>query len=68
MDCPCPKPANSGWSVFSRTAKAVLGIPDYEAYVAHVAERHAGAVAMSREAFFAAKQDARFGSTGMRCC
>jgi len=68
MDCPCPKPANNRWSLVARTARAVLGVPDYEAYLAHMAERHPGGVALTREAFFAARQAARFGRGGMRCC
>jgi len=68
MICPCITPANSRWSLWRSTARAVLGIPDYEAYLVHHAARHEGAPAMTREAFIEARLAARFGGGGMRCC
>jgi len=58
MDCPCPKPANNRWSLVARTARAVLGVPDYEAYLAHMAERHPGGVALTRDAVLLGGQPA----------
>ncbi len=49
--------------------EVVVGLPDYDRYVAHLRDTHPGLPAMSRDAFFRARQDARFGSGGgLRCC
>ena len=50
-------------------AELVVGVPDYDAYLAHLAATHPGEAAMSREAFFRARQAARYGAGGgLRCC
>ncbi len=56
-----------------RAARQVLGIPDYETYVAQRAITHPGEPVMSFEEFFRERQDARtkvcdgrFGR--FRCC
>ena len=47
----------------------VVGLPDYDRYVAHLQEVHPETQAMSRDAFFRTRQDARFGAGGgLRCC
>ena len=49
----------------------IVGLPDYEAYVAHVARAHPGQAPMTLKAFFRERQAARYGdggSRGMRCC
>ncbi len=50
-----------------RTAEAMLGVPDYEAYVAHGVRVHPERAVMSREDFLAERQAARFGDV-LRCC
>ena len=57
----------------ARSARAavevVAGLPDYERYVAHATAAHPGEDVMSRDAFFRARQAARFGGGGgLRCC
>jgi uncharacterized short protein YbdD (DUF466 family) len=53
----------------SETADLMVGLPDYDAYLAHVTARHPGTQAMTREAFFRNRQSARYGSrSGFRCC
>ncbi len=57
----------------ARSARAavelVVGLPDYDRYVAHSRDAHPEAAVMSRDAFFRARQDARFGAGGgLRCC
>jgi uncharacterized short protein YbdD (DUF466 family) len=52
----------------AETARLMLGVPDYEAYVAHLAAVHPEAAALSRDAFFRKRQAARYGSGGLRCC
>ncbi len=50
-------------------AELVVGLPDYDHYVAHLRATHPGDAVMSRDAFFRARQNARFGSGGgLRCC
>ncbi len=46
----------------------VFGIPDYEAYRAHMAARHPGAPLLSQRDFFAQAIDRKYGRNGMRCC
>jgi len=53
----------------SETADLMVGVPDYNAYVAHVTALHPEAEAMTREAFFRERQAARYGAGGrFRCC
>jgi uncharacterized short protein YbdD (DUF466 family) len=46
--------------------RAVVGAPDYEAYVAHCRAR--GAPALDRAAFERDRQAARYDRPGARCC
>jgi uncharacterized short protein YbdD (DUF466 family) len=48
----------------------MVGLPDYDNYVAHMASRHPGQPPMSREEFFRDRQNARYGGKGHigRCC
>ena len=49
--------------------EVVVGVPDYDRYVAHAAATHPEQATMTREAFFRARQQARFGAgSGLRCC
>ncbi len=50
-----------------QTAHSMLGVPDYDAYVAHFARSHPERQALDREEFFRERQAARFGSV-LRCC
>jgi uncharacterized short protein YbdD (DUF466 family) len=52
----------------ARTARLMVGVPDYQAYVAHVRERHPGAEVMGPAEFFANRQEARYRAGGGRCC
>ena len=49
-------------------AQLMVGIPDYETYVAHVTRAHPGRAPMTYEEFFRERQAARYGARGMRCC
>jgi uncharacterized short protein YbdD (DUF466 family) len=60
--------ARRGWCVAARTARLAIGIPDYEAYVAHVRAQHPGMRPMDRGAFFAERMQARYGRGRTRCC
>jgi uncharacterized short protein YbdD (DUF466 family) len=54
---------------FRRTARLMVGVPDYDAYLRHMAGHHPGAPVMDRVAFFRDRQEARYGGkNGGRCC
>jgi uncharacterized short protein YbdD (DUF466 family) len=71
MICPC-WPSRAGLSAWRRraseTARLMLGVPDYDAYVAHLATAHPGVAPLDRDAFFIERQAARYGGGGLRCC
>jgi uncharacterized short protein YbdD (DUF466 family) len=50
------------------TALLMLGVPDYDAYVAHMRAAHPEQTPATRDAFFIARQDARYNGGGLRCC
>lgn len=56
------------WRMAARAARATIGLPDYDTYVAHVRARHPGHAPMDREAFFRERLDARYGRGRSRCC
>ena len=48
--------------------RAVVGVPDYERYVAHMRTRHPGVALLSPKEFYAVRQRERFERPGGRCC
>lgn len=55
----------------ARTARLMVGVPDYEAYVAHRRQVHPGDPVMTYEEFFRERQASRYGENGgkiSRCC
>jgi uncharacterized short protein YbdD (DUF466 family) len=68
----------SGTSLFcmlrttlARTARLMVGVPDYEAYVARRRLVHPGEPVMTYEEFFRERQASRYGENGgkvSRCC
>ncbi|MCP1468905.1 uncharacterized short protein YbdD (DUF466 family) [Sphingobium sp. OAS761] len=52
-----------------RTARLMVGLPDYDSYVRHMAAHHPGDPVMNRTQFFRDRQQARYGGrNGGRCC
>ncbi len=54
-----------------KTARLMVGVPDYDAYVAHRKAAHPGEPVMSFEEFFRERQQSRYGANGgkiSRCC
>ena len=53
----------------ARTARLMVGLPDYDAYAAHRCAEHPGEPMLSRAEFHRERTERRFGagSTG-RCC
>ena len=46
----------------------IFGVPDYEAYLRHMRERHPGAAVETREKFARDTIDRRYGGMKGRCC
>ena len=57
-----------GWRLAVQTARLAVGIPDYDAYVAHLLRAHPGQAPMPREEFFTERLQARYGRGRTRCC
>lgn len=54
-----------------RTARLMVGVPDYDAYVAHRNAQHPGEPVMTFDEFFRERQASRYGANGgkiSRCC
>lgn len=52
-----------------RTARLMVGMPDYDAYLRHMTDHHPDSVVMDRTSFFRNRQEARYGGkNGGRCC
>ena len=59
------------WRRAVQTARLMVGIPDYDTYVAHRQAHHPGEPVMSYPEFFRERQKARYGCEGGRirgCC
>jgi uncharacterized short protein YbdD (DUF466 family) len=46
----------------------MLGAPDYERYLEHVAAEHPGCSPMSRDEFEKERMENRYSKPGSRCC
>lgn len=56
------------WLGARETARRMIGVPDYAAYLRHAREQHPGRAPMDYATFFARAQAARYRGTGGRCC
>jgi uncharacterized short protein YbdD (DUF466 family) len=58
------------WAGAAQMARLMVGIPDYDTYVAHRRATHPEAPVMTYEEFFAERQAARYsaGNGRFRCC
>lgn len=52
----------------AQTARLMVGVGDYEAYLHHMRQRHPDHPPMSREAFVRRAVEARFGGGGIKRC
>lgn len=54
----------------AQSLRLMVGIPDYDTYLAHMRQRHPGQVPMDRAAFVRNRVQARYGGAGGsgRCC
>lgn len=57
-------------SYLGQTARLMVGVPNYDTYVAHQRSQHPDQPVMGYEAFFRERQEARYGGKGRvgRCC
>ncbi|HJV28114.1 MAG TPA: YbdD/YjiX family protein [Aromatoleum sp.] len=51
-----------------QAARLMVGLPDYDTYVAHMKVTHPDRPVMSYEEFFRERQEARYGGGSGRCC
>ena len=57
------------WTVAAAAVvRRVIGVPDYDRYVAHMRRHHAGERLLSREEFVRERLAARYERPGARCC
>ena len=56
------------WLQAVRTARLIIGVPDYDTYVEHMRLHHPERPVMSYPEFFDERMRARYRSGGGRCC
>ena len=56
------------WRHGVRIARQIIGVPDYELYIAHLRTRHPQRALPTYREFFEERQSARYKSGGGRCC
>ena len=65
-------PAQGGFRERARNlcsaCRQVFGMPDYERYLAHAAQRHPGAPVLTQSDFFVQAIERKYGKGGARCC
>ena len=58
----------SFWIGARETARRMIGVPDYAAYLRHLRAHHPERTPLAYAEFFARAQAARYRGTGGRCC
>ncbi|CAO3420436.1 YbdD/YjiX family protein [Azospirillum endophyticum] len=53
---------------FEQTAKLMIGVPDYDTYVAHMRDRHPDKPVMTYREFLDNRLEARYGGGKAGCC
>jgi uncharacterized short protein YbdD (DUF466 family) len=48
--------------------RRIIGVPDYDTYLAHVRTAHPGREPMSKEEFERCRLEAKYSRPGQRCC
>lgn len=51
-----------------QSLRLMVGLPDYQTYLAHMESTHPDREPMSYEAFFRERQEARYGGGQGKCC
>lgn len=52
----------------ARVVRQIIGVPDYERYVAHFRVAHPACEPVSREVFMRERLEARYNRPGSKCC
>ncbi|MET0226072.1 MAG: YbdD/YjiX family protein [Dokdonella sp.] len=58
----------SFWQRAVRIGRQIIGVPDYENYLAHLRRHHPERALPSYAEFFNERQEARYKGGGGRCC
>ncbi|KTT15046.1 YbdD/YjiX family protein [Pseudacidovorax intermedius] len=51
-----------------QSLRLMVGLPDYDTYLSHMAQTHPDRAPMSYEEFFRERLEARYGAGKGRCC
>jgi uncharacterized short protein YbdD (DUF466 family) len=51
-----------------QSLRLMVGVPEYDTYVAHMRNKHPDQPVMPYDEFFRERQEARYGSKVSRCC
>ena len=51
-----------------RAVRTIIGVPNYDRYVRHMAAHHPGRETLSKEEFAKMRLEARYSKPGSRCC
>jgi uncharacterized short protein YbdD (DUF466 family) len=51
-----------------QSLRLMVGVPEYDTYVAHMRNKHPDQPVMPYQEFFRERQEARYGSKVSRCC
>lgn len=57
-----------GWRQAVRIARQMIGVPDYDTYLAHMRRHHPDTAVMTYAEFFNDRLEARYRGGGGRCC
>jgi uncharacterized short protein YbdD (DUF466 family) len=68
LSTPFAERMRAAWALVVQTARLIVGVPDYEVYLAHMQRAHPEKTPMSREEFFGERMQARYGRGASRCC
>jgi uncharacterized short protein YbdD (DUF466 family) len=52
----------------ARSMRAIIGVPDYERYVAHMKQNHPDCDVVPVEQFLKERMENRYSKPGTRCC
>ncbi len=60
---------SGGFARLKQMAAMMVGMPDYDAYLAHMRQHHPDQLPMNPTQFFRERQEARYGGrNGGKCC
>jgi uncharacterized short protein YbdD (DUF466 family) len=57
-----------GVRTLRQSLRLMVGVPEYDTYVAHMRNNHPGQHVMPYQEFFRERQEARYGGKISRCC